>query len=281
VISSVPSGGSFLFLEANTKLADFSQPYFLNQIGLVIAVKKFSFLRTFLYVVTSGLFGWLVLIIILLFLLYIHIFWFFERRTGYKGVEKPYWKGIRTSFWLATLGISFAELPTHAYTRLLRFIFFVAVILFFATLGATITSALTVALSNNIVNYDKLNDFNQKLIVAVANTAPYDLAQEAGLTLTPASNRGQAVSYVLGGKVAGYADYSPIASYYLQEHNLAHRLTLANAIIAQNTFNFAFPINSSLRREFDLQLISLKERGVTQTFCRKYFGEKIFKNCNI
>lgn len=272
--------GPIIPTKERAALADFTRPFYLNQIGIVVPVKKIPFFTTVFEVLSSS-FSWMAVLILLLFLLYIHIFWFFERRKNYMGVQTSYWPGIKTAFWIHTLGISFDQIPTHMHTRLFRFIWFVAFVLLLSALTATITSSLTVALSNNYVKYDNLSDLSDKQLVAVNHTAPYDLAQEAGLNVTPSENRDEAINLVLNKKVAGYVESISIADYFLRKYQLTGKLIMANAIIAQNTLTFAVPINSPIRHQLDLQLATIQANGQIRFLCESLLGNKAAKNCEI
>ncbi len=273
--------GPIIPTKERLELVDFTRPFYLNQIGIVVPKKQIYFFSTLLKVLLSSTFIWAATVLLAIFVLYIHIFWFFERRKNYMGVQQTYWKGIKTAFWINTLGISFGQIPTYPHTRIFRFIWFLALILLLSTITATITSSLTVVLSNNYIEYNSLSDFSDKVIVAVIDTAPYDIAKETGLNVIPAQNRDEAINMLLNKKAAGFADYYPIADYYLHTHQLSTQLTLANAIIAQNTFAFALPYNSPLRHQLDFQLETIQMNGQIKFLCQNILGEKAAKNCEI
>lgn len=273
--------GAIIPITEKMKLVDFMKPYYLNQIRLVVPVKKVRFSHALLDVLNSPM-SLFMLTLILVFIIYIHVFWYYERNSNYMGIKPTYREGIRSAFWINTLDIGFDEIPTHPMTRRTRFLwFFIAFPLFLSTLSAVITSSLTVSLSNTYASYDKLSDFSDKTITAVIDTTPYDLAIAAGLRVVPAQNRDDAIERLLKGEVAGYADYYAIADYYLQKHHLTDKLTLSNAIIAQNTFAIALPINSPLRHSLNVQLDIVQEAGQVKTICNNLLGEQVAKNCEI
>ncbi len=85
------------------KLVDFMQPYYLNQIGLVVPMKRISFLEAF-----GSIFNMTTLIILfvllLFFLFYLHIYWYYELKPHQKAL-RSYGRGIMEAFWLHTLDI--------------------------------------------------------------------------------------------------------------------------------------------------------------------------------
>lgn len=262
------------------KLVDFTNPYYLNQIKVVVPIKNISFSQIFSAIKNSAISS-VVFFLIIFFIIYIHVFWFFEGRKGYMDVKPSYFSGILTAFWIHTLGISFGKLPTHAYTRTFRLIWAIVTVLLLSTVTATITSSLTIALSNNFGKGNTLNDFQYELLAAVVGTAPFDIAKAAEMDIKPVNSRIEAMNLVLKGNVAGYIDYAPIADYYIREHSLITKLALANAVIQQNTFAIALPLNSPLRHPINTQLSILQSLGEVHFICKKFLSEQTAQNCNI
>lgn len=263
------------------KLVDFMQPFYLNQIGLVVALKEVDFMaamgRIFNSTISTAL-----LIFIGLFVFYLHVFWYFERRHNPE-VPREYFAGIKKTFWLHTLDIDLGKIPTHTFTKCVRFFWLILVTLFFSSITAALTSALTIALSEDYENYNNLSDFKNKKIAAVIDTAPYDIAKEAGLKIIPFNNREEAIDALLKGKVFAYADYYPTAVTYIDDHQLKEKLTLANYILRRNTFAFALPLNSPLRHPLNLKLSSKQNLGLIKPICEKYFrdNQKSADDCEI
>lgn len=272
--------GTVIPTEDRILLVDFTQPYYLNQIGMVIEAQEIPFL-TVLSSILTGSFDYFILFILILFIVYIHVFWYFERDRHYMGVESTYWPGIATAFWLNTLDISFEQVPPHPWTRRIRFGYFIVLPLLLSLLYAAVTSSLTVTLENKYTQYNKLSDFDNQPVTAVSGTIPYALAADAGLRVVPSHNREDAMNLLLNRKVAGYMDYYPIAEYYIRKHQLENKLMLADFIVEQNLFAFAVPFGSPLRHQIDLALHTLEENGQLKFMCEKLLGGVLSGNCQI
>lgn len=264
------------------KQVDFTQPYFLNQMGIVVPIKNVNFFRA-LGTIFEGNFKWVLLFFLIFFIVYIHIFWFYERKTHYYNVNQNYADGILKVFWLHTLDIGFTRPPTHRHTRIIRFFWIVIVALFFTSITASITSALTIAVSKSFEPYDDLSDFENMKIAAVISTAPHEVGIEKGLRIIPVDNREVGIDLLLQNKVGGFIDYYSIADYYLKENKLHSKLMMANVIVQQDTFAFALPINSPLRIPLNLKLSSLQNYGLIKPICEKYFVQdsRSAQNCDI
>lgn len=263
------------------KLVDFMRPYYMNQIGLVVPIKQVGFFQAIGSIFNTAISSALIIFLVF-FLLYLHVFWYYEKESNPR-VSSSYWEGIRETFWLHTLDIDLGELPKHIRTRQFRFLWLIFVTLFFSSITAAITSALTIALSDQYVTYDNINDFRNKKIAAVVSTAPYTIAKGMGLNIVSVGSREEAIAHLLKNNVGAYVDYYPIAEYYLNKHQLTNKLTMANAILKRDTFAFALPLNSPLRHSLDVILSSLQEYGLIKSVCEKYFADngKVLLNCEI
>lgn len=264
------------------KLVDFMQPFYLNQIGLVVPVERISFLKA-LNSIFVGPIKWALLILLLFFIIYLNVYWYYELRPKHKA-HKKYLHGIMESFWIHTLDIDLGVLPSHIHTRQIRFVWLILLTIFFSSITASITSALTIALSDQYANDNNINLFKNKQIAAVINAAPYDIAKEMGFTnLVGVNSREEAIELVLNGQVSGYMDYYPIAEYYLSQHQLTGKLRTGDLIVQRDTFAFALPINSPLRHPLNLKLRHLQEFGSLKLVCEKYFDNnpKSTINCEI
>ena len=263
------------------KLVDFMQPFYLNQIGLVVRTEQVNFFNALSSILTPSFVSAL-LIFLFVFILYLHVYWYYEIRPKQK-TQQGYWEGVKEAFWLHTLDIDLGQLPSHVRTRQIRFFWLILLTLFFSSLTASITSALTIALSGKYVSYNSIIDFKNKKMAAVIHTAPYDIAKDLGFTILAVDERDGAIDLLLQGKIDAFVDYYPVADYYLTQHDLTHKLTMANYVIQRNTFAFALPNNSPLRRPLNLRLRLQQNYGIIKTICNKYFmgNEKSTINCEI
>lgn len=264
------------------KQVDFLQPFYLNQIGLVVPAKSLSFFNALGSIFTDVTKAAL-LILLGFTLLYFHVYWYFELRKQNQAC-KSYWKGLLETCWMHTLDIDMGDLPTHILTRVSRFVWLILITIFFSSITASITSSLTIALSGEYASYASLDEYKDKAVVAVVRTAPYDIAKSAGFVNIKAVNdRDEAISLLLNGQVAAYIDYYPVAEHYLLEHQLRHQLAMTNLVIQRDTFAFALPINSPLRHALDMKLRSRQEQGMIKLICEKHFGaaDKATVNCEL
>lgn len=262
-------------------LVDFMQPYYLNKIGMVVALKQIDFLNAM-----NSIFNDTVSIALIIFffstILYFHIFWYCERKKN-PNVPQSYKDGMIKTFWLHTLDIDLGKIPAFTVTKTSRFFWLFLLTLFFSSITAAITSALTIALSDQYVNYNSLDDFKNKKVTAVLATAPFKIAKDAGLNIIPVNDREEAFKLLVKGEVVAYVDYYPTAEYYLSQHELAQKLIMAHVTIKRDTFAFALPINSPLRHPLNVKLSSHQRYGLVKAICEKYFGEngRSVSNCEI
>lgn len=286
-VSSLASGkidvliGPIVPTLERSKLVDFMQPYYLNQIGLVVSLKEVGFLNAIVKLFNNTI-STALLIFILLFVFYLHVYWYYERHTN-PAVPKKYFEGIQKTFWMHTLDIDLGKIPTHTFTKCIRFFWLALVTLFFSSITATLTSALTIALSEDYESYNSINDFSNKKIAVVVDTAPYTIAKSERLKIVPVNSRTDAFKLLLAGDVFAYADYYPTSVEYMNQNQLTEKLSMANYILAKDTFAFALPLNSPLRHPLNLKLLSKQSLNLIKPICAKYFknNEKSVSDCEI
>ncbi len=264
------------------KQVDFLDPYYVNQISLVVPAKGLSFINALSSIFTDVTKAAL-LILLAFTLLYFHVYWYFELRKQNQAYHS-YWRGILDTCWMHTLDIDMSDLPTHVLTRLSRFIWLVLITIFFSSITASITSSLTVALSGQYESSVSLDAFKDKKVAAVQHAAPYDIAKSIGFSnLLTVNDRAEAVRLVLNGDAAAFVDYYPVAEHYLITHQLTHQLTMTNLVLERDTFAFALPVNSPLRHALNLKLRSKQEDGGIKLICENHFNhsEKAAMNCDL
>lgn len=256
--------------------ADFSRPYFINKVGLVVKDTH----RTFWdYMVT--IFNFIsvdaLLIIVFVFIAFSHIIWFLERG---KTIPESYVKGVLVSFWFAFASFLLRERkpesfssenpprePLHYVTRIIVFFWLIASTTILATLVASITSSLTMALSDASKKYT-IADFRNKNVAMVEDT-DFTLKRSFNMNpiLVPTFN--DALRLLNKHKVFAIIDDIPTARYQLR--NEANKdFMITNVILGYNEYVFAFRRGSDLRSQFDIAFDKLKSTNQISNLCTHY-----------
>lgn len=257
-------------------IAEFSRPYFINKIGIVVKDSRKGFLDYM-----STIFGFVsinaVLIVLLAFAVFSHIIWFLEK--GYT-VPESYFRGVLVSFWFALASFLIREKkpesfsrdkrpqePLHYITRVIVFFWLIASTTILATLIASITSSLTMALSDTSKKY-QVTDFRDKKVAMVEDT---DFIIKRSFRMNPVivPTFDDGLTLLNDNKVDAVIEDTPTARYKLR-HESNKNFMITNVILGYNEYAFAFRKGSDLRRQFDITFDQLKSKDKVNEFCTHY-----------
>ncbi len=251
------------------KLIDFSHPYFLNETGLIIHK-----LPTNIGHITSAFFAIItspfIILFLLFFLIYIHVYWFSEKADGGEVPEK-YSKGISYVIWTHLLKKYHLHLP-HTFTgRLASLIWILAVAALLTSILATVTSEMTSAVTSSHQQFNQLADLQNESVAVIKGTRTASEIEKAGAKIIEADSLDQAVELLNEGKVAAVADDYIIAKTYLNTHDYPE-LQMSSLRIASSVYAIAVKKNEPLLQKINRQILFLQDNGYTQYICEKYIN---------
>lgn len=248
---------------------DFSYPYFLNSIGIVErcgATDFFRLVNVFIDLAKSPLF----ISFILLFIIYIHILWLFEKgRT--QNFHTSYLPGITHIIWTHLLQKGFKELPHTVSGRLVSLIWVLMAAVFITAILATVTSRLTLTLVTKPEHFTRTSDLQDQFVAAVRGTHAYIEAKRIGANVVAADNLQQAMDWLDEKKVAAVAEDYILAKDYLNKHNYP-QLHLNSITLSNDQYAIALPKNSPLLEKINHELLVMQDNDSTTGLCARYIG---------
>jgi len=259
--------------------ADYTLPFFIDK---VIALSPTGFTNyiynaflfiKMLFITISGI----LFIFIVLFLLYIHILWYYER--DYPGViPRGYKEGILYLFWSHVISRSMRHLPRSLGGKVVllfqRATFYIIVII----LNAVMISFMTVALSQFASPIQSLSDLEKRKVGAKNRSKPFKAGIYAGLRVIPFESLQEGVNALEKGEIQAFLEDSTVAEGYLTENPQVSVSTSAFEL-RQDPYAFATPIASPLIREINSQLLRLRILEIPQKICKGYL--KSAKSCDL
>ena len=256
------------------KLVDYSRPYFLNKIGLVVRDEKVNFFSTI-----RSIFGITLIILTSLFLIafivFSHIFWIYERGKC-KQVSKNYSDGIREAMWTTITSFLRDVLydPKTTGARVVLGFWLLLSVIFMAAISALVTATLTYSLTQQHTPFKKMSDLNNRVIAVEEGTIDAQTALRAGAKIHPEKTLYAALQSLSAGEVEGVVD-----DYFLAEGMIKKypelKVHLSNLILSNDEYAFAMPDGSKLKKAIDLELTKLQDKGFTKAICRKYITGQI------
>lgn len=216
----------------------------LKQHGHFINFLDPSLLRSFISIALALLFS---------FLVYLHLFWYFERGK-HPEILDSYRKAIKSGLWAHTIKNGFISMPTTVYGKFTVLFWLLCTSLFFASFNASVTSTFTVALAKQYDSIKTFGDLSQLHLAVVEGSAVASLASDQGLTLTYTKNLEQATSLLQETQVGGVLYDSVIAQQYLARHHLT-KLMMSGFIFGQEEYAFAVPYHSRITQALNMTLV--------------------------
>jgi polar amino acid transport system substrate-binding protein len=248
---------------------DFSRPILIQNIAVIMPKNtdvKNVFSKFFggalIFIVTVG---------ILLFLVYIHLIWFFERGKM-PDIPQTYRKGITTLIWLHLLNKG-VGLPETAGGKIILLSGIILFAVFLTSYNASLTSLLTTALKNSTQKITRFDDLRNLSSCAVKGQLPYLLAKEEGLNVRPVASTQEGIQLLEQKKVDAVIVNFFVGAHYLNNHLNAHKKYGINILSNQARESaFAFPYDSPIKTQLNLSLIKLRELKQIYKICTKYFS---------
>ena len=258
-----------------TKLADFTQPYFISSIAVVL--KKGSNFWFLIYESVKKIVGPIFLGFLLFLALYINLFWFFEYKQK-THLPKTYWAGVAHMFWVSVLRIR-VEMPMSAGGRILHFIWIAFGAVLLSTLFSTMTSSMTLAKdAGHPIN--SIDDLSKLRLVAIQGTYPESVAKANEFIVDIVPTRKDGINKLLNNEADGLLDYQYVASYYIKQKHLAKQLTISPFPLKNDFYSFALPYNSTLREKLNLEISQLYDSDILRKICRNFLPRKDSVHCN-
>jgi polar amino acid transport system substrate-binding protein len=269
--------GNLSITIAGYQKADFTFPYFGDT---VIALTTINYMYDIVYFLKMFFIstGSILAICIVLFLIYIHLLWHYERHHS-PYVSKDYKEGISRIFWVHTLNGRHIEIPRSREGKFLMLLERGAFYIILIMLNAAVLSFTTVTLSRYANPIQNLLDLKTHKVGAVKNSKPFKLGVDSELRVIPFDSLPQGLEALKTGKITAFIEHFSVAESYLKEKGIVD-LSISRFSLKRDLYSFATPIGSPLLRDINIQMLALRKLGIPQKICKVYFIEGI-KNCEM
>ncbi|MGK7904675.1 MAG: transporter substrate-binding domain-containing protein [Hormoscilla sp.] len=264
--------GSISITASRLEEVDFSQPFFLAEIGVMIPSETpslWSRIRPFFGVAFISS----VAILIGCIFLVGNLLWLAERRRNDQ-FSWEYWSGVGNGMWFALVTLTtvgygdFA--PITRTGRIISGIWMVLTMVTVSSLTAGIATTLTLSLSHQ--GGEPLghpSELKEIPIAVVSGSTGAKWANYYQAQLIQKNRLKDAIALLEAGQVEGVVFDSPVLKYYLQQHPETD-LRLANFAVSTETYGIALPLESPLLRQFNVRLLKMQQDGTLQEIKAKW-----------
>jgi polar amino acid transport system substrate-binding protein len=265
--------GKTIITAEREKIMDFSVPYFVGGLQIMVGEPHQSFIRNFLITIFKPELLQVLGIGLLILLVMAHIIWLIERGSN-EVIPKAYLSGVWESMWyalstVATLEYADKEKPRSPLKRLVAMVLVVMGIILIAQFTAAITASLTVQQLGGSINGP--GDLPNKKVATISQTVVASYLAQAGINYVGVDNIDQAVSLLEKGQVDAIVFDAPVLQYYATNHGNG-KVKVVGPVFKTVFYGFAVPTGNPIRKQINEGLLNLVEDGTYDQIYQKWFG---------
>ncbi len=250
-------------------LVDFSRPFFINKVGVIIKKQNRSFISMLDDFLPRTL-GFLIVVLACTFAVFLHLLWYFERGK-HPEISLNYRHGISAGIWTHLFKKGFSHMPLTLHGKVTLLLWLGSLIVLFSLFNASVSAAFTVALAKTYDQVASFSDLDQLRVIGVEGVSATTLARNQGLALTTVATLSEAVAKLQANQADAIIYDALAAQQYLQANDV-HGLRMSDFILGQEQYAFAVPYDSFLLKGINMALVKSQENTLANYYCQKYIG---------
>ncbi|EKS42820.1 transporter substrate-binding domain-containing protein [Afipia clevelandensis] len=256
------------------KILDFTQPYYATGTGIAVPVVSVMNWGTLRRALTSFNFLQAIVALIGLTLGAGILVWLLERRQNeYFGGSIT--KGISSSVWWSTLAMtqrSSAEKgPQTILGRLVATVWLVVSVITIAVFTAGVTSVLTTSQIQGTIS--GVSDLTSVRVGTVKGTSSEGDLIRRKLKFTSYETLGEGLKALRGGRLDAFVYDKPLLTWAIRQ-GFASRLKVLDVLIEQQSYAFALPSDSPLRKPLSIEILNTLQSDEWTDARVRYLGEE-------
>lgn len=212
------------------------------------------------------------IILLAFFVLLSQPLWFLETENGDLGIsyKKDFFEAIFLIVSAATNSGFSSELILHTFWgKFITLFSMISGLFLFGLFTAGLASMLTTAKVKYFIN--SYRDLNKKFVATKEHTVAREELDKIGAKTIIVEEIDEAYEMLKKDKIDAVVFDSPALLHYVK-NSQDENLTVVDQKFAEHTYGFAFPLNSKLREQVNIEILSLYESGEYELLHKKWFG---------
>lgn len=256
------------------RVLEFSQPYYVSGLGIAVSSRGYSIWVQIGWTLTSFGFLQAVAILIAIALAMGTLIWLFERRHN-EDFGGGALRGLGTSMWWSAEAMTQAStghlVPKTLPGRMLAVLWMVVSVIALAVFTAGVTSAITTAKLQGLVN--DAADLPSVRVGAVMGSATIGYLSANRIRSVDFRTADDGLRALEAGAIDAFVYDRPLLSWIVLDR-YASTLRMLDASFDPQTYAVAFPRDSALRKPTNIEILEATHSEWWKDILFRYLGER-------
>ena len=266
--------GALTITPERERILDFTQPYYVTGLGIAVPAAELASWLPVIRSMTSFGFLQAVLALVGLSLAAGLLFWLFERRHN-EHFAGTFVRGLSSSVWWSTAAMTQRGAgdfrPMTLPGRVVAILWMVVSIIAIAVFTAGLTSALTARKLQGTVQ--NVRDLTSIRVGTVSETSTTDTLARMRIAHRDFATVPAGLKALRDGEIDAFVHDKPLLAWTIAQEN-SSSVRLLDITFEPQTYGFALPNNSSLRKSLNFALLNAVQSDWWHATLFRYLGER-------
>jgi ABC-type amino acid transport substrate-binding protein len=254
---------------------DFTQPYFSTEIAVLTTSDDPSLWSRVQPFFETAVLTSIGVLVILMFVVG-NLVWLAERNKNSEQFPKNYVQGVGNGMWFALVTLTTVgygdRAPVTRLGRLIAGTWMILALVTVSSLTAGLASAITIALSGGSTEqFTSPLNLEDARVATISGSSSAEVVQNYSSRVQEVPTLADAVKLLSAEQADAVVFDRPAIEYYLNQ-NPELNLKLTDLTLGTELYGFVLPINSSLKKDINIELLRMSENGSLQKITSRWLS---------